>query len=223
MKISMSLLKNIWLFGIVILMMLGRGLPMWLLVILIVLALAAPLLREFSAKTVLDERQRFIGHFSSHIAFYVFIGLILFVMLNNFVSKGENPDPEWYMLLIIPLVIKLFISIFQNYGLKPAAQGIGYFFSGIWLLFVIFSHGFQPGSLMGAIPFLLMALVSWYSGKKPLIGGIGFLILSVGLMIFFGGWMKFDLYVRMLMYSLIPLPLLLSGSALLLSVYLKEE
>lgn len=223
MKISISLLKNMWLFGIVILMMLGRGLPMWLLVILIILALAAPLMREFRAKSNLDERQRFIGHFSSHIAFYVFIGLILFVMLNNFVSQEINPAPEWYMLLIVPLVIKLFISIFQNYGLQHAAQGIGYFFSGVWLLFALFSHGFQFETLMGSLPFLLIAATAWYSGKNPLIGGIGFLLLSIGLLIFFNGWMNLDLYVRLLMYSLIPLPLLLSGGALIISLKSKEE
>ncbi len=219
----MSLLKTIWLFGIVVLIMLGRGLPMWLLVVFIILALAAPLFREFRKKTDLDERQLYISHFSSHISFYVIVGLILFVMIQEFVKTGVNPPSQWYMVLLVPLVIKFIISIFQNFGLRFGARGIGLFFASVWLLFVLFSHGFQFESLIGSIPFLLMAVTAWYSKRFPLYCGLGFIILTIGLLFFFGAWMNFDIYVRLLMYALIPLPLLLSGGALLLSVYLKEE
>ena len=223
MKISMSLLKPIWLFGIVVLIMLGRGLPIWLLIIFIILALTVPLLREFRKKSDLDERQLYISHFSSHISFYVLIGLILFVMIQEFVKTGVNPPPQWYMVLLVPLVIKFFISIFQNFGLRSGARGIGFFFAGIWLLFALFSHGFQFETLIGSVPFLLMATVAWFSKRYPLYCGLGFIVLTIALLFFFGAWMNFELYVRLLMYSLIPLPLLLSGSALLLSIYLKEE
>ncbi len=219
----MSLLKPIWLFGIVVLIMLGRGLPIWLLIIFIILALAAPLLREFRKKSDLDERQLYISHFSSHISFYVLVGLILFVMIQEFVKTGINPPPQWYLVLLVPLVIKFFISLFQNFGLRSGARGIGLFFAAVWLLFVLLSHGFQFESLIGAIPFLLMAVTAWFSKRYPLLCGLGFIVLTAGLLVFFGAWMNFDLYVRLLMYALVPMPLLLSGGALLMSVYLKEE
>ncbi len=223
MKISMSLLKTVWLFAIVVLIMLGRGLPIWLLIVFTILALATPLVREFRKKTDLDERQVYISHFSSHISFYVVIGLLLFLMIQEYVKKGINPPPQWYLVLLVPLVIKFFINLFQNFGLRSGARGIGFFFAGIWLLFVLFSHGFQFETLIGSIPFLLMTAAAWFSERYPLYCGLGFIILTIVLLFFFGGWMKFDIYVRLLMYSLIPLPLLLSGIALLLSVFLKEE
>lgn len=223
MKINMSILKSLYLFAIVFLIMIAGGLPLWLLSIFIIIALAAPLVRENSKKTDLDERQIYIGHLSSHIAFFVLIGLLLFVMLEAYVSKGENPEPQWYLLLIVPLVIKFLLSLFLNYGAVRAASLIAYFFAGVWLLFVVLSHGISVDTLIGVLPFLPIIAIAWFAPKAPYISGIGFILLTIGLTIFFRGWLNLDIYVRLIMYTLIPLPLLLSGIALLTGYKTREN
>lgn len=216
MKISKSMWKSLWLFAVVILIFAAGGLPPWLLAILVVVFLSIPLIREFRKKSDLDERQIQISHFSSHIVFYVLLAMILFVMIFEYFGQGQNPDPVWYMLIIIPLVIKFFISLFQNYGAVPTSQWIGYFFAGIWLIFVLLSHGLSLESLIESSPFLIILVVAYVSKKYPLPGGIAFILLAIGLLYFFRGWWKLDVYVRLLMYTLIPLPLLISGMALII-------
>jgi len=223
MKISLSILKSLYLFAVVFLIMLARGLPLWLLSFLIILALAAPLIRELGKKSDLDERQIYIGHLSSHISFFVLIGLLLFVLIKKYIAQGLNPAPEWYMLLIIPLTVKFLISLFQNYGAVQAARRTGYFFAGIFFIFILLSHGFSIESLIGAIPFILIVVVAWASRKAVLLSGIGFLLLAVGLTVFFRAWLRLDIYVRLIMYTLVPLPLFISAVALLFEFKAKEE
>ncbi len=214
-KISISMLKSLWLFAIVIVTMIAGGLPVWVLSIFVVVALALPLIREHRHKTDLDERQIHISYFSSHIAYYVFLSLILLVMIREFFSQHKEPDTQWYMVLLVPLVIKLFISLFQNYGAVTMARWIGFIFSAIWILFVAFSHGFSPGALIEAAPFLLIGILAWFAKKVPLIAGIALLLLAIGMTFrFYPAWVAKNFYLVILMLSLIPLPVTLSGAAL---------
>jgi hypothetical protein len=215
MKIARSLLKSLWLFAIVLVLMTADGLPAWLLIILVVLFLTIPLIREFRTRTDLDERQIQLSHFSSHIAFYFLLGMMLIVMIFEFYSKNKEPDPVWHMIVIVPLVLKFLISLFQNYGTLSTARWIGYFFGGIWVLFVLLSHGFHPGGLLEAAPFLLIIVVAFYSSRFPLMTGLLMTGLSIGLTIFFGTWQNFHIYVRILMLSLITLPLIVAGLSLI--------
>ncbi len=217
MKIKTSLIHSVYLVGVALLVLVAQGLPLWLLSVIIVMALGAPLVREFRKNTDLDERQVYISHFSSHIAYYVFLALLLFVILRSYLKSGINPDPEWYMLLIIPLVVKFLLSLFKNYGAVRASSWVAYFFGTVWLLFVLFSHGISFGALMEALPFILIILLGWAATKYPLWAGIGFLLLAVALLVFFGAWWRLGVYVRLLMYALIPLPLVVSGLALVLN------
>lgn len=221
MKPSVHVLKPFYLIAVVLLVMIARGLPLPILIPLLVFILAVPLIRELRPKTDLDERQIALSHWSSHIALYVLIGLLLFVMLHTYVADGKNPDPEWYMLLIIPLVVKLIINLFQNYDKRRTAQLIGYFFTTIWLLFAILSHGFTLESGMEFLPFIPVYFVCWAAGKWPRPAGVGFIVLSLFMLYFFGGWLRFEIYIRLIMYTLIPLPLLISG--VILMFYKAEE
>ena len=210
------MLKSLWLLAVVLVTMMAGGLPVWILSVFVVVALALPLIREHRPKTDLDERQIHISYFSSHIAYYVFIALILLVMFREFFSQNKEPETQWYMVLFVPLVIKLFISLFQNYGAAAMARWIGFIFAGIWILFVALSHGFSLGALIEAGPFLLVALMAWFSKRIPLIAGIAFLILAVVMtFFFFHAWSSKGIYLVILMLSLVPLPVMLSGAALL--------
>ncbi len=221
MKQPIQFLKPFYLIVVVLLVMIARGFPLWLLVPLLVLALAAPLIRELRPKTDLDERQIALSHWSSHLAFYLLIGLLLFVMLTEYVATGKNPDPQWYMLLIVPLTVKLIISLFQNYGTILAARYIAFFFAAVFILFVLLSHGFTLEALMESLPFMIILSASLLISKFPRMAGVVYLLLAVGLTLFFRGWLRLDIYTRLIMYSLIPLPLFISGVALV--IYKTEE
>jgi len=223
MKISSSILKSLWLFAVVFLIMIARGLPVWALILLAIVLLALPLAREFRKKSDLDERHLQIGHFSSHVALYAFLALTLLIMINDFISKGNNPDNKWYMLLIVPLVVKFIFSLIQNYGAAVSGRWIGYVFASIWILFALLSHGLSFGTLIESAPFLLLVGAAWFSKKKPFISGIIFAGLAVTALFFFSGWAKMDIYGRILMYSLIPLPVFISGVALIISSWSKKS
>lgn len=215
MKWNASLLKSIWLLLIALLIMIGRGLPLPLLAVLVAIVFFAPIIIEFSPKTKLDERQVYISHLSGHWGFYVFLGLTVLIMLRDYVRLGKNPAPEWYALLIIPLLVKFAISLYQNYDASKVAYAVGYGWAGVWLLFVLLSHGFSLTALIEFIPFALVALLIFLFRKRMIVSGVLFVLFAVGLTFFFHGWWRLDLYVRLLMYTLVPLPLLVSGLVLL--------
>ncbi len=216
-----SMIKILWLVALVLLILIGWRLPLYILVGIIVLFLLAPLWREFRPRSDLDERQVFISHFSSHIAFYIFLALLLFTGLTLYASQHKNPELFWYALLLIPLTVKFLVSLFQNYGAVTAAQWIGYFFGFSWLLFAVLGHGYPTEVLLETIPFLIIITIAWFSPKHPRISGALFLLLAIGMVLFFRGWSRFDIFVRLLMFTLLPLPLLVSGIALIR--YREEE
>ncbi len=215
MKWNASLLKSIWLLLIALLVMIGRGLPLPLLVVLVAIMFFVPIIVEFSPKTKLDERQVYISHLSGHWGFYVFLGLTVLIMLRDYVRLGKNPAPEWYALLIIPLLVKFAISLYQNYEAQKVAYAVGYGWGGVWLLFVLFSHGLSLTTLIEFTPFALVVILVFLFRKRNAVSGVLFIFFAVGLTIFFHGWWRLDLYVRLLMYTLVPLPLLVSGIVLL--------
>ena len=222
-KISSSMLKSLWLFAVVLVIMISSGLPIWLLVTVLILLLALPLLREITHRSDADERQIYISHYSSHLALYVFVALILFVMIHDYQLSGTQPDVKFYMLLLVPLVIKFIISLLQNYGAGTAGRWIGYFFASVWLLFALLDHGFSLMGVIQALPFIVLFALAWYSKKQPLICGILYIVLALAGLFFFKGWIKMGIYGLILMYTLVPLPVFISGTALVFSSIKKEE
>ncbi|APF19965.1 hypothetical protein Calab_0409 [Caldithrix abyssi DSM 13497] len=215
MKQKISLLKSVWLLLLILLIMVGNGLPLAVLIPLFFIVLISPLIREFHPATDLDERQLQISHFSSHLAFYAFLVLLVIVMMRDFIAQGQNPPPWAYALLIIPLLVKVTISLYQNYQAERVAFWIGYGWFGVWFLFVVLSHGLSIEGLVEISPFLLLLVLILLFRKKILISGTIFILFAVGLTFFFRGWLRLDFYVRLLMYFLVPLPLLSSGVVLI--------
>jgi len=307
--ISSSILKSLWLLLVVFLIILGNGMPLFLIVFLALVVLAAPLVREFSRTTKLDERQvqishlsshiayfsystlvvfilcyewfvnaqrpaavwlivlflpmgvklciclyqsygsvsgisglihlffrgliptkqlderqNLIGNFSSHIAFYLYTALVVFYIIFKFIAVKAQPTNVWFMLLVVPLLVKFYSSFFKYYGHVRGARYVCYFIAGVFLLFVALSHGASIGALIEGAPFLVMAGLAALSRRFPIVAGIVLIGLGVGSLFFFAGWNRFDIYFRITMYSLIPLPLFISGGGLLFAKKkVKEE
>jgi hypothetical protein len=170
-----------------------------------------------------DERQHVVGNFSSHIAFYVFLTLTISVIFINFIRVGTEPPTLWYMLLIVPLLSKLFTSFFMTYGAVRGAQFIGSTIVLLFSIFILLSHGLSLDSLMEAIPFIIILTVISLAQKIPRIAGAILVLLAIGLGLFFyvRVWSRMDIYLCILMFSLIPIPVFLSGMALLIHQRLK--
>lgn len=162
-----------------------------------------------------DERQNAIGNLSSHIAFYIFLILTLIMIFVQFISQGQNPSNIWYMLLLVPILIRLYISFLMTYGTVAGAQFIGFTILGIFFLFILLSHGFSLTTLMESIPFLLIFTFLILASRFPQIAGGILVILAIALVYFFHAWSRMDVFGRILMFTVLPLPVLMSGVALL--------
>ncbi len=173
--------------------------------------------RGIIPKNELDERQNLIGNFSSHIAFYLYTAMTVFYIIFKFIAVKQHPGNLWYMLLVVPLLVKFYVSLFKSYGAARGARLVSFSIAGFLLLFILLSHGLSLAMLIEAAPFLGLIGVSFLSFRFPKIAGLIFVGLGIASLIFFRGWNRFDIYLRLLMYSLIPLPVLLSGFVLIFS------
>lgn len=172
--------------------------------------------RGIVPSTVADERQLMIGNFSSHIAFYVFLVLTIADMLWLYIRKDQNPPNLWYLLLIVPPMAKLYTSLLMSYGAARGAQFISATIVGLFFTFILLSHGLSLESLIEAVPFIVILGVIGLAPRQPRLAGAFLILLAAGLLIFFHGWFRMDIYGLMLMLSLIPIPVLLSGIALII-------
>ena len=106
--------------------------------------------------------------------------------------------------------------MFKTYGLGKGARFVSYIIAGIWLLFVLLSHGLSIMSIIEALPFILLLTITYFSKRFPFIAGIFFLILGIISFVFFSGWYNRDIYFIITMYTFIPFPILFSGAAFLI-------
>ncbi len=214
MKNKMSILKSLWMIIVVFLVFAAQGLPVFISIPFLLLALAAPLYREFRPKSDLDERQLQLSHFSSHLSFYAYISLILIVMILEYFSKRENPPNLFYMLLLTPLTLKFLISIFQNFNRIQAATYVGLFFSSVFLLFNLLSHNILTfEGIIQTTPFILLLTASILAKKIPFVSGLIFALLSLISFVIFRS--NFDIYLKILLFSVLSLPFLFCSFALL--------
>jgi hypothetical protein len=163
---------------------------------------------------LLDERQHIIGNFSSHIAFYLYVATVVFYVIFKYIAVHKHPGNMWYMLLIVPILIKFYVSLLKNFGAGTGARMICFTITGIFLIFTLLSHGISLEMIIEAAPFLFFFAAALLSFRFPKMGGFIFLALGVGSLLFFN-WQNFEICLRILMYSIIPLPLVLSGIALM--------
>ena len=199
---------------VVFLVFAAQSLPVFVTIPLLIIALATPLYREFRPKSDLDERQIQLSHFSSHLAFYLYIALMLVALILEYFAKHENPPNLFFMLLLTPLTVKFLISVFQNFDNIRAATYIGLFFSSVFLLFNILSHGlFSVGGLIQAAPFVVLLAASLFAKKYPFISGLIFALLSLVSLLIFKS--SFDVYLKILMFSILTLPFLFCSYVLL--------
>jgi len=217
-------ISSLWFLLVILLILLGGEIPLPVLILLLAAAFAFPIFREFRRRTEYDERQIQISRFSSHIALYLSAVLVLFVMIYKYIAKGLplDTDPEFYMLLLAPLTVKMLINIFQNYEAHKAAAVICYIFGGGWMLFCLLEEGVSLGFLIHSWGFILLILCGLAAKKLPAVAGTVILILGLACLALFIGFANPNIYVKIIMFTILPFPLMLSGAALVLSKFWKK-
>jgi len=220
-----KIISSLWFLLIILLILLGGELPLALLIILLALAFAFPIFREFRKKTEYDERQIQINRFSSHIAMYLFAALVLFVMIYKYLAKGLplDTDPEFYMLLLVPLTVKMLINVLQNYETHKAVAFICYLFGGGWMIFCLFEEGITLGFIIHSWPFILLILCGAAAKRFPIICGFILLIMGLFTLVMFVFYANPNTYVKVIMFTILSFPLMLCGSALIVKKLVREK
>ncbi|NLP12007.1 hypothetical protein GX408_16530, partial [bacterium] len=107
MKNMRNLLSGAYLLALVGTIMLGfsRALPPPILITAAVVLVAIPLIREFLHRSHVDERQLQISRFSTTMAFYAYLIVLLIVLIKDYLIQNKHPGDAMLALLAIPLAV----------------------------------------------------------------------------------------------------------------------
>ncbi len=189
------------------------------LIFLVGLVFLGPLLRESGIDRDADERETMLHMQAGYYGFLSAIFTIFIVMSWIFFVEQKNPNPAWYLALIIPLLVRGSFYTWKNTGLRRLGLGLGFTFGTIWTLFALISHGFSvPGFIEATIGLSILA-AALASLRWPRLGGSLLLAFGLGAALFFTPrWIKFaQPFTAAVMVCLLPFPLILSGISLIKS------
>ncbi len=183
------------------------------LLILVALAFAGPLVREVGLLDERDERISFISYRSSHVAFYVTMLVITAVFIARTILKGKELEPEYFILLTVPILYKFFASLALTYDTRLLSLIIGYTVGGLIALMETLEGYFLTPQMF--VP-LLIILVTVVAHWMPKLSGALFLLLGMGYIILITKNMSAESPLQLILLALIlGVPILLAGMFLL--------
>jgi len=146
---------------------------------------------------------------------------LLIVLIKDYLIQNKHPGDAMLALLVIPLAVKLFISLLQNHPPQKAARSITLFFAGVWLIFALLSHGLSWMTLVEMLPFLLLTGLALATDRWPRLCGVLLILLGLGFgFVFLPSQRSF--YGGLMLFTVLALPMLLSGIALLVPGHRQE-
>ncbi len=182
-----------------------------------------PLVFELTRQREIDELQLHFSRFSSHIGFHTFLILVILIMIAKYIRFGEKPPAEFQVLLIVPLMTKFIFNTFSAYSSAKAARIVSGIVLSLWFaLFLISSNSFADAMIYTTI-FGILFLIELISFKFPKISGVLFIALGIFIMYLFPDiaalvhFLEFktsrlNLFLwGITFYSVLPLPILISG------------
>ncbi len=222
MLLKKNMAKSIWLLLVILFVTASaQSLSPVLLFLLALLLIALPFWYGLRRNNFLDEREEQISHLSSHFSFYLTVILLLGVMLKEFIAAGKTVPNYFFMILLVPLMVKFIVNFVLSYGYKRSSRITGYLIGGGWILFCLLSEGFSVTGLIQIVPGILLITAVFLMSAIPLISGTFLIVFSLGALYLF--ITRFDLYIAVLMSTLLSLPLAVSGLLAILSVRKNEE
>ncbi len=212
MKVSVSMLKAIWLAVLLLLVFSGPLLTPYLLVPTVAIIWAAPLVHAMlPLKGQPDERQLYIAQSSGQMAYYLMLGLLLIVIIKDYILAGKQLNNMLYMLLIVPISTKFYISIFQNYSHRQAARLLTGFIALIFIIFNFLSHPlFSMAGIIQVFPFFVLLGTVLMIPKYPTASAIILTLFSLPVLYFLIKC-KFDFYLKVTLLALLAVPIVLSA------------
>lgn len=166
---------------IIIVLALTLQQPIYLL-LLVLLALAGPLVREIGLADERDERVTFISYRSSHIAFYITLLVIAAVFIGRTLVRGREIEPEFFILLIVPVVFKFLAALGFTYDARILGLILGYVMGVLIAVVEVIRSGYALGPQM-FVPLLIIlvtVVAHWYHklpGSLLLLLGMGYLVM----------------------------------------------
>ena len=200
------------------------GLSRWpaLLLILIPLLFTNNILRFLGKLRDRDEREISLSLQVGTFSFFLTYTLIILAFIFRF-SEFKNGIPsDWVLLLVIPPAFYFFFQTAIVKNLKQTGIIIGLIFGGFWFLFTVVAHGLTIAGLIESLIGLSIIGTALGSIRWPIIGSILFLLEGVfALFFFFHSGMQAS--IKLVMFVMLPLPLLLSGFFILIEILSKES
>lgn len=165
-----------------------------------------------------DERERALDREASHLALGAVYLLAAGVVIQALLVEGVHPDPRWYLVLLLPLLVRPLVTLGRGRGPRALGLGLGTAIGAFWLAFALLGHGPGTGGLVesavgGGILAATLAGTRW-----PAVGGTALLALGIVFAVMLGSRLAgIPGTTAALMVLLLPLPLLVAGGALLAS------
>jgi len=181
---------------------------------IVLMFLYFPLTIFYTESQKYDERETFIRYRAGYLTFQLSIFLFIFLFINQAITTKTNPDPIYYILIIVPDIIYTMFLLLQRYSLATSGRIILYIFGGWWILFSILSNGLTIRGIIQSsigIGFIIPAILSYNYRKAAAL--LCFLYATFVIYFFLGGWKGTDILLPMLF--VFPIPLYYSGMVFL--------
>jgi len=208
------IVKAIWVLIVIVLCVVLGGEA---LILLVGLLFIRPVVREIRPCSDLDERQNLLFLKGGYYGFLTAMFLIVVVFMVKSFVQHEEPAPEWWLVLSVPLVVNGSFYLWRAAGMRRIGLVLGFLFGGIWTAFTLASHGFSLESLMESVVGLSILVPTFVALKWPRIGGTLLMIAAIVMIVFFGPmwWKRMNGPLGIvLMLCVLPLPVLLAGLCL---------
>jgi hypothetical protein len=177
---------------------------------IVLMFLYFPLTIFYTESQKYDEREIFIRYRAGYLTFQLSIFLFIVLFINQAITTKTNPDPIYYLLIIIPTIVYTMFLLLQRYDLATSGRIILYIFGGWWILFSILSNGLTIGGIIQSsigVGFIIPAFLSHNYRKAAAL--LCFLYATFVIFFFIRGWKGTD--ILLLMLFVFPIPLYYSG------------
>ncbi len=208
------IIKAIWVLIVIVLCLVLGGEA---IVLLVGLLFIRPIIREIRPCSDMDERQDLLFFKGGYYGFLTTMFLIVVVFMVKEFVQHEEPAPEWWLVLCVPLIVNGSFYLWHAAGLRKVGLVLGFLFGGVWTAFTMASHGFSLVSLKESSVGLSILIPTALALKWPRIGGILLMTSALVMIGFFGGfwWNRFENPLGLiLMLGVLPLPVFLAGVCL---------
>jgi len=193
------------------------GLSGWpvLLLLLLPLFFTNNILRFLGKLHDRDEREISLSLKVGNISFFLTYTLLVLAFIFRYSEFKHGVPSDWVLLLVVPPAFYFFTQLAILKSLKQSGIAIGLIFGGFWFLFAILGHGLTLEGLIESLIGLAILAAALASLRWPKIGSILFILEGLfALFIYLRSGMNPS--VKLVMFIVLPLPLLLSGIFILI-------